>query len=92
MPPRRLPPEDLVTVLKCSLKSIVQSEDVIPIIESVVQRIHKVTVKTYQFIKLYYMHGLEEGQQPRMDKAFVIEVMRVVAGYRVNSRVKRKTD
>lgn len=86
MPPRRRPPEDLVTVSKCSLESIVQSQDVIPIIESVVQRIHKVTVKTYQFIKLYYLNGLEEGQLPRMDNAFVIEVMRVVAGYEVNSR------
>ena len=102
MPPRRRGPnwntnthstaEEFTSAKKTALKEIVQSAADMAVIDSVVTRMHKVTVKTYQFLKLYYLHGLEQEQEeeqdhiPRFDKPLIIEVIRTVAGYEVQER------
>ena len=57
------------------------------VIEIVVQKIHKVTVKTYQFLKLYYLNAINLGTNPlpTFGQPFIVQVMRAVAKYEVNS-------
>jgi hypothetical protein len=87
-----LEPIELKSVKKTSLASIIKESQSIARIEEIVQKMHKVTVKTYQFLKLYYLNALETNAQlPNLDKAFIIQVMRVVAKYEVNSNNNLET-
>ena len=63
--------------IKCSLKSIVRDETIIPQIEAIVLHCNAIVIEAYQFIRLFcltkYAHGAE---LPQLDYKFILYCLR----------------
>lgn len=55
-------PPDKYHTMKCSLRSIIRSEDDIPVLFDVMMRTHKLVIQAYQFIRLWILHKYHNKQ------------------------------
>jgi hypothetical protein len=61
--------------VKTSLKTIVKDKNIINDINKTVFKMNKIVVHTYQFLKLYYMHQFEKGNDiPIIDNKFIMMI------------------
>jgi len=76
-------PPEFFKSTKTSLKSILKHSEInTNKINNVVIKAHKIVIHTLQFLKLYILHYYETNNciLPYIDKAFVLNVMKVVCG------------
>jgi hypothetical protein len=76
-------PPEFFKSTKTSLKSIMKNPEInTKKINDVVIKAHKIVIHTLQFLKLYLLHHYETNNHilPNMDKAFVLNVMKVICG------------
>ena len=65
--------------IKTSLKSIIKDEYNITKIENAVFRMHSITTHTYQFLKLYCLHQLENnGTLPEINEKLINSIMKIL--------------
>src|SRR4029077_6359984 len=70
---------DYMKTVKTSLAKVVVDESSIPIIEELVQRVNKITIQTYQYIKLYFLYLFENNIKfPLIDEKFISDVIAVI--------------
>ena len=66
--------------IKTSLKSIVTDPYVIERLNSTVLMVHRITIHTLQFLKLYLLYSYETTQEfPVVDHALIINIMKTLA-------------
>ena len=59
--------------IKCSLKSIVRDETLIPQIEALVLHCNAIVIEAYQFIRLFCLTKYAEGVLlPQLDEKFIL--------------------
>ena len=74
------PPLPYYKTIKTSLKSIVIDHYVIERLNSTVLMVHRITIHTLQFLKLYCLHFYETTQNlPIVDHALIINIMKTLA-------------
>jgi hypothetical protein len=77
------PPDSKKEYYKCTkslLKNIVKDNDALIRIKDAVIRANKITITTYQFLKLYCLYELKTNKQlPTIDKNFIEKCIKVVS-------------
>ena len=59
--------------IKCSLKSIVRDETIIPQIEAIVLHCNAIVIEAYQFIRLFCLTKYAKGAElPQLDEKFIL--------------------
>ena len=59
--------------IKCSLKSIVRDETIIPQIEAIVLNCNAIVIEAYQFIRLFCLTKYAKGAElPQLDEKFIL--------------------
>jgi len=70
--------ENIYTIIKCPLKSVLKKYDVInSIINDAVNDINEITILGYQFIKLYLIHLFNNNNKeiPVINKQFILDII-----------------
>ncbi len=65
-------------VTKCSLKSILKYDHIFEKINDAVYRTNKIVTYTLQFLKLYYLHNLDNGIHIDIDGKLVNTIMKII--------------
>ena len=82
--------ENIYMIINCPLKTVLKQYDILqPIINNVCYDINDLTILTYQFIKLYFIHLYNNNKElPYIDKQFVLDVFKVI-GFSNDNRGKQ---
>ncbi len=85
--------EQVFRIIKCPLKSVLKKYDKLqPIIESTVLDINQIVTLSYQFIRLFLLHKFNQEQElPKINKQFVLDVIKTVSSAETNRGKKTKT-
>ena len=79
--------------VKTSLKSITKSDATVKIINDIVPRINRIVIHTYHYLKLYILHRFNENDEiPDINKEVIVQIMKIVSGYRSNRGAQMKCD
>jgi len=67
-----------IKAVKCSLEKIIKNKSDLLKINEIVLIANQVTIHTYQFMKLYYLHCYDNDLPlPKMDRNFILTVMKL---------------
>jgi len=82
-------PPDEYKCIKVSLKKILKRQEDLAIIEDAVNRTHRITIKTYQLMKLHILNEYHAKKDiPTIDENFVFLIQQAI----INPKGKRLTD
>ena len=67
-------------VIKTSLDSIIRHKEATAIIEDTVDRLNRIVIHTYQFLKAYLCKKVNDGEPfPTIDKSLIMNIMKTVS-------------
>lgn len=70
---------DFMKTNKDNLKNVLKKTDILPIINDLVERVNKIVIHTYQFLKLYLINLYNNNKQfPLIDKDFLCDIFKVI--------------
>lgn len=77
---------DYIKTVKDNLDNVLMESNLKPQIDEIVNRVNKIVIHAYQYIKLYCLHLLENNQQlPEITKDFISDVFKVIT-VRIDNR------
>jgi len=70
---------DYMKTNKDNMKNVIKDNTILPIINDLVNRVNKIVIHTYQFLKFYCINKYQNGEiLPTIDKNFICNIFQVI--------------